>query len=73
MKKISILLFVVGLIVTIGLIIYYRDVVNVVDSEPMTINRGNDMVAEWPLFIGIIMVFVGAVFYYVSVYGKKID
>jgi hypothetical protein len=73
MKKISILLFILGVIVTIGLIIYYRSVVNVVDSDPMTISRNNDMASEWPLFIGIILTFVGAVFYYVAQYGKKID
>jgi len=73
MKKISILLFVVGVIVTISLIIYFRSVVNVVDSDSMTIDRSGDMVAKWPLFIGIILVFVGAVFFYVSKYGKKID
>jgi uncharacterized membrane protein len=73
MKKISILLFIAGVIVTIGLIIYYRSVVNPVDSDSMTINGSGDMIAKWPLFIGIILVFVGAVFFYISKYGKKID
>jgi len=73
MKKFSILLFIAGVIVTIGLIIYYKSVVNVVDSDSMTISPSGDMVAKWPLFIGIIMVFVGAVFFYISKYGKKID
>ena len=73
MKKISILLFVAGVIVTIGLIIYFRSVVNVVDSDSMTIDRSGDMVAKWPIFIGIILVFVGAVFFYISKFGKKID
>jgi len=73
MKKISILLFIAGVIVTIGLIIYYKSVVNPVDSDSMTINGSGDMIAKWPLFIGIILVFVGAVFFYISKYGKKID
>ncbi|MDR3693934.1 hypothetical protein [Mucilaginibacter sp.] len=73
MKKFSILLFTAGVIVTIGLIIYYKSVVNVVDSDSMTISPSGDMVAKWPLFVGIIMVFVGAVFFYISKYGKKID
>ncbi len=66
MKKISILLIVVGVIVTIGLIIYFRGVVNPVDSDAMTIDRSGSQVSEWPLFIGIIFTFVGIVFYYVS-------
>jgi hypothetical protein len=71
MKKFSVLLIVVGVIVTIGLIIYYRSVVNPVDSGSMTIDRSGNQVSEWPLFIGIIFTFVGTVFYYVSHYEKK--
>jgi hypothetical protein len=66
MKKTSILLLVVGVIVTIGLIIYFRSVVNPVDSDSMTIDRSGNQVSEWPLFIGIILTFVGMLFYYVS-------
>jgi hypothetical protein len=71
MKKFSIVLFVLGVIITIGLIIYYRSVVNIADSDPMTIDRGGNQVSEWPLFIGIIFTFVGAVFYYVATNDKK--
>jgi hypothetical protein len=71
MKKISVILFVVGVITTIGLIIYFRGQVNPVDSDSMTIDRSGNMVSEWPLFIGIIFTFVGAVFYYVSHSEKK--
>lgn len=72
MKKVSILLIIVGIIVTIGLIIYFRSVVNVADSDPMTIDRSGNQVSEWPLFIGIILTFVGMVFYYVSHNEKKV-
>jgi hypothetical protein len=71
MKKISVLLFVAGVIITIGLVIYFRAVVNPVDSDSMTIDRSGNQVSEWPLFIGIIFTFVGAVFYYVSHTEKK--
>jgi len=71
MKKISILLFVVGIIVTIGLIIYFRSVVNVADSDPMTIDRSGNQVSEWPLFVGIILTFVGGVFFYVALDEEK--
>jgi uncharacterized membrane protein len=71
MKKTSIFLFIVGIIVTIGLIIYFRGVVNPVDSDSMTIDRSGNMVSKWTLFIGIIMTFVGAVFFYVSLGEKK--
>jgi hypothetical protein len=71
MKKVSVLLIIVGIIVTVGLIIYFRSVVNPVDSDAMTIDRSNGQVSEWPLFIGIIFTFVGSVFYYVSHTGKN--
>lgn len=66
MKKVSVLLIIIGIIITIGLIVYYKDVVNPVDSDSMTINGSGGMTAKWPLFVGIIFTFVGIVFYYVS-------
>jgi hypothetical protein len=71
MKKISIALFILGIIITIGLVIYYRGVVNPVDSDSMTIDRSGNQVSKWPVFIGIIFTFVGGVFYYVSHSEKK--
>ncbi|HVW98623.1 MAG TPA: hypothetical protein VHA56_21830 [Mucilaginibacter sp.] len=71
MKKISLVLIVVGVILIIGLVIYFRSVVNPVDSDAMTISRSGSQVSEWPLFIGIIFTFVGIVFYYVSQSEKK--
>jgi uncharacterized integral membrane protein len=73
MKKLSILVFLVGVAITIFLVIYYRSVVNPVDAETMDINPAGNMIAEWPLFIGILTTFVGGVFYYVSHYGKRIS
>jgi uncharacterized membrane protein len=71
MKKLSILIFLVGITITVGLIIYYRPANDPVDSVPISIGRNGDMVSEWPLFIGILTTFVGAVFFYVSHFGKK--
>ncbi len=64
-------MFLAGIVVTIGLIIYFRSVVNPVDSDAMTIDRSGNQVSEWPLFIGIILTFVGGVFFYVSLAEKK--
>ena len=73
MKKVSVLLIIVGIIITIGLIVYYKDVVNPVDSDSMTINSSGGMTAKWPLFVGIIFTFVGIVFYYVAHTEKKAE
>lgn len=72
MKKTSAVLFILGLIITIGLVIYFRSVINPVDSDSMTIDRSGSQVSKWPVFIGIILTFVGGVFYYVSHNEKKI-
>lgn len=66
MKKISAFLFVAGIIVTIALVIYYRTQVNPVDSDPMAINGSGGQTSRWPIFIGIILWFVGSVFSYVA-------
>ena len=71
MKKISVILFVLGIIITIGCVIYFRTEVNPADSEAMTISRSGSQVSEWPIFIGVIFTFVGAVFYYASTHEKK--
>jgi len=72
MKITSILLFISGIIFTIYCLTYYRPRINAVDSDPMTISPAGTMVAEWPIFIGIILVFVGSVFFYVSFTEKKL-
>lgn len=73
MKRTSIIIFLAGVIITIYCIIYFRPILDVVDSDPMTVNPSGDKVAPWPLFIGIYTTFVGAVFYYVSHAAKKSD
>jgi uncharacterized membrane protein len=71
MKITSILLFISGVIFTIYCITYFNPKINAADSDPMTVSPSGTMIAEWPIFIGIILIFVGAVFFYVSQTEKK--
>ena len=71
MKKFSIALFILGIFYILGCVWYYRDVLNVVDSDTMSVNPAGEMVAKWPIFVGIIMVFVGATFWYAEITNKK--
>lgn len=73
MKKTSIFLIIIGVIITISLIIYYKSVVNPVDSDSMTMVPDGHMVSKWPIFIGIICTFVGCVFFYVAQSEKKAE
>jgi len=72
MKITSILLFISGVLFTIYCLTYFKPRINAVDSDAMTISPAGHMVAEWPIFIGIILIFVGGVFFYVSVTEKKL-
>ena len=71
MKNISILLFIVGLVITVGLAIYYKSEVNPVDYDEITISHSGEMISKWPIFIGIGLMFVGATFFYASLSPKK--
>ena len=72
MKKISILLVIIGVAVTIACLVYFRPLANPVDSDAMTVNPQGIKTSEWPLFIGILTTFVGVCFYFIGVAeGKK--
>ena len=71
MKRKSIIILIAGVAITVFCIIYFRSVLNVVDSDPMTVNPSGDKVSSWPLFIGLYTTFVGAVFYFVSLTDIK--
>ena len=71
MKKISIILFILGVAYIIFCIFYYKSVLNVVDSDPVSVKPGGAMASKWPLFIGIIFTFVGATFFYASLTERK--
>jgi uncharacterized membrane protein len=71
MKKVSLLLIVIGIILIFIAIYYFRPALNPVDSDPMTINPTGTKTSEWPLFIGILTTFVGVTFYFVSTHDNK--
>jgi uncharacterized membrane protein len=72
MKISSILLFLSGVVFTIWCLIYFKPRLDAVDSDPMTVSPSGSMVAEWPIFVGIILIFVGSVFFYVATSEKKL-
>ncbi|MGZ3767569.1 MAG: hypothetical protein ACXVB0_05950 [Mucilaginibacter sp.] len=71
MKKTSILLIIIGVVVTIACIVYFKPVLNPVDSDPMTVNSHGIKTSEWPIFIGILTTFVGICFYFIAVADEK--
>ncbi|MDB5133531.1 MAG: hypothetical protein JWP37_134 [Mucilaginibacter sp.] len=71
MKRVSIALTIIGIILIFVAIYYFRPALNVVDSDPMTVNPQGIRTTEWPLFIGILTTFVGICFYFISVADEK--
>jgi uncharacterized membrane protein len=71
MKRVSLLLIVIGIILIFIAIYYFRPALNPVDSDPMTINPTGAKTSEWPLFVGILTTFVGVTFYFVSTHDNK--
>lgn len=71
MKKTSILLIIIGVAVTIACIVYFKPVLNPVDSDTMTVNPKGIKTSEWPLFIGLLTTFVGVCFFLISIADDK--
>jgi uncharacterized membrane protein HdeD (DUF308 family) len=71
MKRVSILLIVIGIILIFISIYYFRSALNPVDSDTMTVGPNGIKTSEWPLFIGILTTFVGVTFYFVSTHANK--
>lgn len=71
MKRVSIILTVIGIIVIFTAIYYFSPGINPVDSDTMTVNPKGIRTTEWPLFIGILTTFVGICFFFISVSEEK--
>jgi len=67
MKATSIIVIIIGVAITIFCITFFKQALNVADSDTMTV--GGSSVAktsEWPLFAGILTTFVGVCFFIVA-------
>jgi hypothetical protein len=71
MKKISIVLILIGVVVTIACIVYFKPALNPVDSDTMTISSKGIKTSEWPLFIGLLTTFVGVCFFLIGAAEEK--
>ena len=71
MKRTSIVIIIIGIAITIACIVYFRPMLNVVDSDPMTVTPHGEKTSEWPLFIGLLTTFVGVCFYFIGASEEK--
>ena len=71
MKRTSIVIIIIGIAITIACIVYFRPMLNVVDSDTMTVTPHGEKTSEWPLFIGLLTTFVGVCFYFIGASEEK--
>ena len=71
MKRTSIIIIIVGVVITIACLVYFRPALNPVDSDTMTVNPQGIRTTEWPLFIGLLTTFVGVCFYFIGAAEEK--
>jgi len=71
MKKISILLIIIGVAVIIYCLYFFHPLLNAADSDTMSVNPHGTRSPQWPLFIGILTTFVGICFYFIGVDEEK--
>ena len=71
MKRVSILIILVGIAIMGFCLWYFSPAINPVDSDTMTVNPSHVRTTEWPIFIGILTTFVGVCFYLIGVSEEK--
>jgi amino acid transporter len=71
MKRNSIIIMIIGVAITIACLVYFKPLINPVDSDTMTVTPHGVRTSEWPLFIGLLTIFVGVCFYLIGLSEDK--
>ncbi|QJD95377.1 hypothetical protein HH214_05570 [Mucilaginibacter robiniae] len=62
MRRISIILIIVGAVLLIAGGFFYKQANTVADSKPITVDYRGHKSFQWPVYTGIILLFLGATF-----------
>ncbi len=62
---------IIGVAITIACLVYFKPLINAVDSDAMTVTPKGVRTSEWPLFIGLLTIFVGVCFYLIGLSEDK--
>ncbi|EHQ25028.1 hypothetical protein [Mucilaginibacter paludis] len=76
MKNVSVFMVIVGLLLIIGGLFFYKHVDNAVDSGgsmEITTTPGGAWTVKIPMFAGGVMLLLGCIFYYVAIQKKTND
>ena len=71
MKRNSIIIIIIGIAITIACLVYFKPAINPVDSDTMTVASRGVKTSEWPLFIGLLTIFVGICFFLIGLSEDK--
>ncbi|QQL49165.1 hypothetical protein [Mucilaginibacter ginkgonis] len=62
MRRVSIVLIVVGLVLIIAGGFFYKTEGSATDSKAVTVTKGGTRSFQWPVYTGIILLFLGGTF-----------
>lgn len=73
MRRISIILIIIGAVLLIAGGFFYKSANTVADSKPITVNLSGHKSFQWPVYTGIILLFLGASFNLATRRNSKAD
>jgi uncharacterized membrane protein len=73
MRRVSIGLIIFGIVLIIAGNFFYKYTENSADSKPMTVNLNGKKSFQWPVYTGVILVFLGITFNIASRKNSKAD
>ncbi len=73
MRALSIVLLVAGIVLIIGGNFFFTKKDNPVDNRSLTVTTGGNKSFQWPVYTGIILIFVGGTFYLATRKSSKVD
>lgn len=73
MRRASIILIIAGLVLVIGGNFFFHKSDNAADSKAMTVTSGGTESFKWPVYTGVILLFVGGTFYMAGRKNSKVQ
>ncbi len=73
MRRVSVILIVVGIVLIIAGGFFYKTQTSAADSRPTTVTLAGNKSFQWPVYTGIIVLFLGAIFNVASRRNTKAD
>ena len=73
MRRASIILIIAGILLIVAGGFFYKTKTDAADSRPITVNLAGNKSFQWPVYTGVILLFLGATFNIASRRNTKAD